>query len=190
MKRLLAAALLSLTATFNAAHAAEVEGVKIPDQVSVAGQSLVLNGAGMRSRFGFKVYVGALYLPRKTGNPGDIYASKGAKRVQLSIVRDLSAKDLGEAFLKGVRENLTPEELQKVSTQIVQFGQIFATIPGAKPGDVVTLDYIPSRGTVVTAAGKEQAPIPGDDFFDAVLKIWLGNKPVQADLKEAMLGKK
>ncbi|KPF67897.1 hypothetical protein IP84_11590 [beta proteobacterium AAP99] len=190
MKYVFAVALLALAAMLPPTRAAELEGVKIPDQVSVAGQSLSLNGAGVRSRFGFKVYVGGLYVQKKTQNPADIYASKGAKRVHLTLLRDLTAKDLGEAFLKGIRDNLTPEELQKVSTQIVQFGQIFATIPSAKPGDVVTVDFNPSRGTVVTAMGKEQATIPGDEFYDALLKIWLGNKPVQADLKDAMLGKK
>ena len=190
MTRILAAGLLALASMLTPTHAAELEGVKIPDSASVAGQALSLNGAGVRSRFGFKVYVGGLYLPRKTQNPADIYAATGAKRVHLTLLREITAKDLGEAFLKGVRDNLTPEELQKVSTQIVQFGQIFATIPGGKPGDVITVDFNPSRGTVVTAMGREQVAIPGDDFYDAMLKIWLGNKPVQTDLKDAMLGKK
>ncbi|MFC3148814.1 chalcone isomerase family protein [Piscinibacterium candidicorallinum] len=190
MNKLIAAALFALAFLTPTAQGAELEGVKIPDQVTVAGQSLTLNGAGVRSRFGFKVYVGGLYLPRKSGNANEVLNMKGAKRVHLTLLREISSKDLGEAFLKGVRDNLSPEELQKVSTQLVQFGQVFATIPSGKPGDVIVVDFNPSRGTVVNSMGKEQAAIPGEDFYEALLKIWLGNKPVQADLKDAMLGKK
>lgn len=56
------------------ALAADVGGVKLVDKASVGGQDLVLNGAGIRTRAFFKVYVAGLYVPAKSADPAAILA--------------------------------------------------------------------------------------------------------------------
>jgi len=48
---------------------------------------------------------------------------------------------------------------------------------------------VPGTGTRVLVDGAPKGkPIAGDDFYRGLLRIWLGDKPVDADLKKGMLG--
>ena len=96
--------------SLGAALAAEVEGVKLADKVrlSDAGPELVLNGAGLRSRAFFKVYVGALYLQKKAGNTQSVLADSGPKRVAMHMLRDLTAEQLFSALNDGLKNNHAP----------------------------------------------------------------------------------
>lgn len=168
------------------ARAVEVAGVKIADTAKVGGSELVLNGAGIRTRIIFKVYVGALYLSEKRMAVAEVLAQKGAKRVALTLLRDLSAQQLNEAFEKGIHANNGAAELEAMQPRIAE---LLSLLTDAKEGDVVVLDFLPESGTAVTLNGVSKGkPIPGEDFFRALLRIWLGEQPVDADLKKAMLG--
>ena len=172
------------------AIAAEVEGVKLADTVRLgdAGPELVLNGAGVRTRVFFKVYVGALYLQRKTAAAQAAIADSGAKRVAMHLLRDLSAEQLFAALNEGLRNNHTQEELAKLDAQVVQLDGIFKAVKAAKNGDVILLDCIPGSGTRVTVNGESKGLIPGEEFGRALLRVWLGEQPADAALKKAMLG--
>ena len=168
------------------AAALEVAGVKVPEQTKVGAADLVLNGAGIRTRFVFKVYVGALYLGRKTSAAGEALAQPGAKRVALTLLRNLSADQLKEAFEAGIDANNGAAELATLKPRIAQ---LLALFTDTKEGDVILLDFVPGSGTVVTLNGAPDGkPIPGEDLYRALLRIWLGDKPVDGDLKKAMLG--
>ena len=91
----------------NAAQAAEVGGVNLADKMSVGGQELVLNGAGIRTRAFFKVYVGSLYLPAKAPTLAAVL-EKGPRRIQLNILRNLTADQLVDALTDGIKENSSP----------------------------------------------------------------------------------
>src|SRR5437588_7938644 len=93
---------LALTIAF-AAIAADVGGVKLDDKTSVGGQELVLNGAGIRTRAMFKVYVGSLYLPAKASTI-DAVLAKGPRRIQLTLLRDLSGDQLSDAVNDRMKE--------------------------------------------------------------------------------------
>ncbi len=168
------------------ASAIEVAGVKVADKARVGAAELVLNGAGIRTRVIFKVYVGALYLTEKTAAVADVLAQKGAKRVALTLLRDLSAQQLNEAFEKGIHANNSAAEIEAMKPRIAELLSLFT---GGKEGDVILLDFLPESGTVVTLNGVAKGkPIPGEDLYRALLRIWLGEKPVDDDLKKAMLG--
>jgi hypothetical protein len=187
LKSLLAGACLSLA--LGAVHAAEVAGVKLDDSVKVAGKELVLNGAGVRTKIIFKVYVAGLYLPLKTHDVAEILKMDGPRRVTLVMMRDISSDDFGEAFMSGLNANTSQMEQSKILNQTMKFGEMFALLPGLKKGDVLHMDYIPGTGTVSELNGKKiGTPAPGIEFYNAVLRIWLGDHPVDRSLKGHLIG--
>ena len=168
------------------AFAAEVGGVKLGDKVAVGGQDLVLNGAGIRTKAIFKVYVGSLFVPAKAPDLAGVLA-KGPRRVQMNLLRNLSADDLVNALVDGLKENNTEAEMAAVKPQQDQLATIMKAFGEVKEGNVVTLDFV-DGATVVGFNGAPKGSIPGEAFNKALTKVWLGDKPVQADLKKAMLG--
>jgi len=185
----LAAAALSVAAAVSfcaAVHAAEVGGVKLDDRTTLAGQPLVLNGAGVRTRAIFKVYVGSLYVPEKTTSLDGVLA-KAPRRVQLNLLRNLSADQLVDALVEGLKENNSAAELEGVKAQTDELVRIMKSFGEVKEGSVVTLDYV-DGATRIAQDGTARGSVAGEAFNRALLRIWLGDRPVQADLKRAMLG--
>jgi hypothetical protein len=181
-----------LAAFSQAAAAAEVGGIKFDESVRVANKELKLNGAGLRVKLAFfNLYAAAMYLPEKKMVPHDILALPGPKRIMLVMRREIDADTFGDAFLKGLNDNSNKAELSKIIGQTGTFGELFAAMPGLKKGDVLLLDWLPGIGTQSTLNGKIMgAPLPDVAFFNAVLKIWIGEKPVDSSLKPQLLGEK
>lgn len=188
MRSVLTALALGLALSAGIVFAAEVEGVKLADKVQFAGSELTLNGAGVRTRVFFKIYVGALYLQKKTGGSESVLEDAGAKRIAMHLLRDLEAEQLLSALNDGLKKNHTPADLARLEPQVKQLDGIFTAVKAVKKGDVVLLDYLPGAGTRVTVRGEDRGTIPGEDFNRALLRIWLGEQPADASLKKAMLG--
>ena len=183
MRKLLLLLLMPL-----AASAAEVEGVKIEDKTRVGSSDLVLNGAGLRKRLFFQVYVIGLYVPQKSSNAGAILEQPGAKRVAIHMLRDVGADAFTEALADGIRANHSEAEAKALEPRIQQLGAIMAQIGEAKKGMAIALDW-DGKATRLIVEGKPAGqPIPGEDFYRALLRIWVGDKPVQDDLKKKLLG--
>ncbi len=174
----------------SAAWAAEVGGVKLPDNARItdSGPELLLNGAGLRTRLMFRVYVGALYVQKKTSAANAVISDTGAKRVALHMLRDVPADQFADALEDGLKNNNAVEALAKLDTQVKQLRAVFDAVKVAKSGDVILIDYLPGSGTRVTINGAVKATIAGEDFNRALLGIWLGDKPADSDLKKGMLG--
>lgn len=171
------------------ALAAEIAGVTVQERVALGATELRLNGAGIRTRIVFKVYVGALYLPEKKSAAAEVLALKGAKRVSMTMLRDLTAHQLSDALQDGIRANHSEGELAALKERVDALAAVMNEIGRAKEKSVITLDFLPDSGTRITVDGAVRGkPIPGEDFYAALLRIWLGDKPVDADLKRAMLG--
>ncbi len=168
------------------AFAAEVGGVKLDDKMSMGGQEIVLNGAGVRTRIVFKVYVASLYLPQKATDLAGVLA-KGPRRIQLNLLRTLSADQLVDALNEGLAENNSAAELAAVKPQVDQLATIMKAFKEVKEKDVVTLDFV-DGATRVGLNGEAKGSIAGEPFNQALTRIWLGDKPVQADLKKSLLG--
>ena len=166
---------------------AEVAGVKIPDE----DQQLVLNGAGLRKRAFFQVYAMGLYLPEKKTAAAGIIGTAGRKRVVIHMLRDVDADQFSGALADGIKDNHSEVDAKALEPRVKQLAAIMAEMREAKKGMRITLDWQPAAGTRVTVDGKPAgAAIPGEDFYRALLRIWLGDKPVQDDLKKALLGEK
>jgi long-chain acyl-CoA synthetase len=170
------------------ARAAEVAGVTLADTVSVGGQALVLNGAGIRIKVFFKIYVGSLYLPQKVGDLAGVLA-KGPRRIQMNLLRDLTGEQLVGALVGGLNANNSPAEVAAVKAPTDELVRILREFKGVdvKEKDVLTLDFVDGV-TKVALNGEVRGVIPGEAFNSALTRIWLGDKPAQGDLKKAMLG--
>lgn len=185
------AACMAVAMTTGSVQAAEVAGIKLDETVRLANQDLKLNGAGIRYKAIFKVYVAGLYLTEKKNTVPDVLAASGAKRVIIVMLRDVSNEELGRGFMSGINQNSDRNEKAKYITQLQKFGEIFASIPELKKGDVLTTDWIPGTGTIIHVNGKKVSEaLPDQGFYNALLKIWIGDKPVDTKLKPAMLGEK
>jgi hypothetical protein len=188
MRSVLTGILLGVSLSLGSAFAAEIEGVKLADKVQVGSAELALNGAGVRTRVFFRVYVGALYLQAKSNAAEAVLADSGPKRIAMHMLRDLSAEQLLSALKDGLGNNHSPEQLAKLAPQVKQLEDMFNTVKAAKSGDLILLDYLPGAGTRITVRGDDKGTIPGEEFSRALLRIWLGDRPVDAALKKAMLG--
>jgi hypothetical protein len=171
-----------------AAFAADIEGVKIDDKTRVANADVTLNGAGLRTRLFFKVYVMGLYVPEKSRNPGQLMDQPGPKRVAIHMLRDVSADAFNEALAEGIRANHSESEVKALEPRLKELGAVIAQVGEAKKGMPIYLDWTGAETQVLVRGKPTGKPIAGADFYKALLKIWLGDKPVQDDLKKALLG--
>ncbi len=172
------------------AGATAIEGVKLADKVRAgdAGAELMLNGAGVRTRVVFKVYVGALYLQQKRTTPDAVFNDSGPKRIAMHMLREVRAEQFFAALSEGLKDNHTSEQMAKIDPQIREFESIFKRVQNSKPGDVFLLDYTPGSGTRILVNGESKGTVTGGEFYTALLRMWLGGKPADAALKKALLG--
>ena len=169
------------------ASAAKVGGVSLPQTLTAADQTLMLNGAGIRKKLFIKLYVSALYLRDKSNNAAVIIENDAPMAIRLSIVSSLiSSKKMEKATREGF-ENSTHGNTQPVQAEIEQFIEVFR-----KPiseGDVYDLLYTPTGGTEVIKNKQSITTVEGLAFKKALFGIWLSDRPAQENLKDAMLGK-
>jgi hypothetical protein len=165
-------------------------GVKYEEAADLRGAKLHLNGAGIRYKGPFKVYAAGLYLPKKAGTPDEILAMPGAKRMSVVMLRDIDASELGKLFVRGVEDNMDRNAMAKLIPGLMRMSQIFTDHKNLKSGDQFALEWIPGTGTVVTVRGVQQGePFKEPEFFNALMRIWLGPVPADWKLKESLLGK-
>jgi Chalcone isomerase-like len=185
MKTLL---LLFAFAASCAASGAEVAGVKIDDKTRVGNSELALNGAGLRKRAFFQVYAIGLYLPQKSTSPAAVLEQQGPKRGSIHMLRDVGADTFTEALVDGIRANHSETEAKALEPRIKELSAIIGELKEAKKGMAIALDWN-GKETILLAQSKPIGrPIAGEDFYRALLRIWIGDKPVQDDLKKALLG--
>ena len=180
---------LFLLCASSQAFALEIAGVKLEDKIQLDAHPVVLNGAGIRTKFFFKVYVAGLYLTDKKHTSGAILADDGAKRMGFYMLRDVSGAKMLDAINESMPANLSADEMKALETRMADFSRMFSAVSEVKKGDVITFDYVPGAGTRVTIAGVDKGRVEGADFNRALLKIWIGEKPAQEDMKQSVLGK-
>jgi uncharacterized protein YbjT (DUF2867 family) len=183
-------AIAALVAATQACAQVNVAGVRYEPSTDLAGSTLALNGAGIRTRFLFKVYTAGLYLPRKTASAEEAIAAPGAKRISLSMLREVEAADLAQAFAKAIEENNDHATLDALAADLQRMNQLFAQHAKLVAGDPIVIDSVPGSGTVIRVKGAPSGePFRDARFFPALLRIWLGPAPADATLKDALLGK-
>lgn len=185
MKKLLFIFLLCITSQ---SYAFEISGVKLEDKLQLDKHQLVLNGAGIRSKFVVNVYVVALYLSEKLNTAEAVLADTGAKRISIHMLRDVSGKLFSDGLNISLLANQSEAEMKVLDPKVAKLLKFVSTVPELHKGEIVNLDYLPGLGTKILINGVDKGYIEGLDFNRALLKIWLGNKPVKKSVKQALLG--
>ena len=170
------------------ADTTEVGGMKYDNTLTLGNAKLQLNGAGIRYKF-VKVYTAGLYLGAKASTPEAVLAATGPRRMHIVMLRDIDSNELGKLFTRGMEQNATREEFGKLIPGTIKMGEIFAARKKLAAGESFSIDYVPGTGVTILVNGKPTAgPIKEPEFFNGLMKIWLGKSPADAQLKEALLG--
>lgn len=187
----LAASLLACLSTPLAqAQAVELAGVKYEPSLQIGNSKVQLNGAGIRYKAVFKVYTAGLYLATKASTPEAVLAAPGAKRMHIVMLRDIDGNELGKLFTRGMQDNASKEDFSKSIAGTIRMSEIFSLRKKLTAGENFSVDWVPGTGTVVMLNGKPAGePIKEPEFFSSMMKIWLGQSPADAQLKDALLGK-
>lgn len=187
----LASASLALPLAVRAADVTEVGGVKFDNTAQFGNARLQLNGAGVRYKAVFKVYAAGLYLNNKAATTEQVLAATGPRRMHIVMLREIDANELGKLFTKGMEQNASREEFSKVIPGVIKMSDIFSQRKKLSSGDYFSIDYVPGTGSTILVNGKPASdPIKEPEFFNALMKIWLGKAPADAQLKDALLGAK
>lgn len=183
----LAACLLALLLIASSSPAAEVSGVSLPDTLKAGDTTLQYNGGGVRRKYFMDMYVCGLYLKEKSSNALQIARADEPMAIRLQIVSKLITSDRMEEATREGFENSTDGNTEPIQKEIDEFINVFRTAISDR--DIYDIVYVPGVGTEVIKNGKSQSVTKGLPLKRALFGIWLGEKPVQEDLKEAMLGK-
>lgn len=182
-----AAFTIALALGLPAAQAETIAGVTVPDTTVVDQQTLTLNGAGLRKKVVFDVYVAALYTAARSQDANQIIHDSQPRQLRLTLKRDLDAQTLIDALKEGVHNNLNEQETQELGPMLGQFEDRMRSVGEAKEGDLVQLD-LDAQGVQIVFNQKTLGRIRHPNLAPALLKIWLGPKPAQESLKKALLG--
>jgi len=165
--------------------AASLADVTLPDEVVISGKTLKLNGMGLREKMWVDVYVAGFYLEQPTAEAATAIASQQIKRVVMHFLTNKATKSkMDNAWTEGFEGN-SPDQLAALKGRLDTFKGFFGNM---KDGDRVEITMEPGKGTVVSFNGTEKGAVEGDDFAQALLRVWLGNRPPSEDLKAGMLG--
>lgn len=174
------------------AQTTTVSGVKYDEAIDVRGGKLTLNGAGVRYKGPFKVYAAGLYMTKKAGTTDEVLAVPGPKRMSITMLRDIDSGELGKLFIRGVEDNMDKAAFSKLIPGLMRMSQLFSDCKQLKSGESFTIDWVPGTGTVVgvpPTCKSNTDPFKEPEFFNALLRIWLGPSPADWKLKDALLGK-
>lgn len=179
---------LTLAAPLSAS-AASRDGLNFDDQIRLGDRALQLNGLGIRAVFIFRAYVAGLYLEKKATTGQGVLQQSGPKRLQLRMLMDIGAPDIKKALVDGMHKNVSEAQWAAMQDRVALFSSTIESIGVTHAGDTLNLDYLPEQGLVlaVNEVTKGQA-IPGADFYNAMMGIFIGDDPVDTRLKSGLLG--
>ncbi|RZI82793.1 MAG: hypothetical protein EOP38_14895 [Rubrivivax sp.] len=170
------------------AQAAKLEGQRFEDTLTMSDRTLRLNGLGLRGVAWIKAFVAGLYLAAPSKDASQILAMQGPKRLRLKVMLEAPSLEMTKSMRNGVRRN-EPAAMQ--ARLLDRVNLLAAGIDGIgtfRPGDVLDLDFTPGQGTQLVLNGRALLkPIEGDDFYRAILKIFIGESPVDKRMKAGLL---
>jgi hypothetical protein len=168
--------------------AREIEGFRFDGSARVGGVDLVLNGVGVRKRFFIPVYVAGLYVPQRSTDPEVLLRQRGPRRMAMRFVREVEAELFMTSLNEGMRKNYGASQLAAWRPQIETLTTVISTMVLARRADNITWDFTEEGGRIMQNSVPRVPSIPGEDFYNAVLRVWLGEQPADAELKRGLLG--
>ncbi|NIP28227.1 MAG: chalcone isomerase [Phycisphaerae bacterium] len=186
MRKQFAAIVLAVLVITAQGNAKEIGGVSMPESLKAGQTTLLLNGAGVREKFFIDVYVGGLYLKKRSQDPKEIIEANEPMAIRLHIVSSmLTSKKMEKATREGFKK-ATGGNIEPIKVQIDEFCSVFKK--EIKEDDRYDLIYVPGKGVEVYINGEYTSVTEGLAFKQALFGIWLSDKPAQKSLKKAMLG--
>jgi hypothetical protein len=168
--------------------AATLEGQTLDDRITLAARELQLNGIGLRGVLFIKAYVAGLYTSGKVTSYAELATMPGPRRLHLRMLLSASPDDFISPMVDGIRKNTSDAEMAGLTERMGQLEQRIRAYGGTAAGDNIHFDFVPDQGTVLTVNGRSSgAPIPGLDFYNAVLRVFVGDQPVDNKLKAGLL---
>jgi hypothetical protein len=176
---------LSVLTVNTTASARQCAGVTMPDSVTLNGETLVLNGLGLRlaTFVKVKVYVAGLYVPAPSDQAQALLDADQPWQLVLSFLRAVGADDMSKAWNEGF-ENNAKAQLPALKDRIETLNGLMKDL---KEKETLVFSYVPGEGTRVAVAGGEEVSIEGPDFASALLSLWLGEPP-NKEIKRGLLG--
>ena len=178
---------IAILALFSVAPSwsAQIGDVSLPEEIQVEGKALQLNGAGVRTKFFFDIYVGALYLPRPTTQARQAIEGPDPKRVSMHFLySEVDRKKLVNGWKEGFEKNQDRAALEKLRERLRRFNSLFGD---AHEGDLLLFNFLTDGSTEIILNGENKGRIEGKDFQQALLAVWLGREPADKGLRKAML---
>jgi hypothetical protein len=172
------------------AGAREVAGLEVPETATVAGRQLRLNGAGVRSKFFVRVYVGALYLESSSNDPSRILSADAPWKISLHFMRDVDHEQVLDSFREAFEANSPSDEIPGLFSGLLKFHDEVMSTLTVRSGQQIVIAYVPGQGSTLTVPGGATSRVEGKRFADALLRTWIGDHPSDDALKDALLGKK
>jgi hypothetical protein len=173
-----------------AAAAREVEGVVFPDEVRLGQNALLrLAGAGVFRFFFMRYYVCGLYLAEGVSGVDAAVQSDRPRRVELVALRRIGAFEFLWGLDRGVADNSSEKELKALAAPLGGLRDAIRSIGTLAAGARVAIDYLPEAGTRLVVDNQLRGgPFAGKALNDALIKVWIGQRPLDASLKEVLLG--
>ncbi len=185
-KKQFAAIILAILMMATLGNAEEIGGINMPASLQAGQTQLMLNGAGMRTKFFFDIYVGGLYLKEKSQDAKAVIETDEPMAIRLHIVSSMAtSKKMEKAWREGF-EKTTGGNIEPIKVQIEELISVFRE--EIKENDSYDMIYVPGKGVQVSKNNESRSTIGGLPFKKALFGIWLSDKPAQKSLKKAMLG--
>lgn len=169
------------------AFAAEISGVKLPDQVTVQGKTLKLNGTGLRQAtiLMFNVYAAGLYLENGMHEADAIATSDQIKSIEMVFMRDVTAKQMADAFSEGFDKNCVAD-CGRLKPDI---GKLQGMLKDMKKGETMAIHFL-ADGVELMTGGHKAGSVGDKAFSRQLIRVWIGKNPPNAGLKEGLVGGK
>lgn len=190
LKTLVLAVLANAFATGAIAATLDIGGVKVEDSIAIYNNTLLLNGAGVVGGAKTPHYVVNVYARAPFSTLDELVKAPGPKRLVVTPLRDLDTDPIIRMFTRGVNDSATKGDIAKLVPGLGNLENIFRTNKVIRKGDVMMMDWVPITGLVIYISGKVQgAPFKEPEFFRGAMSIWMGDGSVDAQLRDALLGR-
>lgn len=193
--------LMTLILTSTSCWALEIGGVTLEDKLTVGDTELILNGAGLRKKFGMKIYAAGLYLKAKSSDGQAVMDADEPMALSMRWRMAVPVQKIDETFYESFAQSIgipkassygPQTDFGPLSKDVVTFMQCVDKRPTTKE-DTWSYHYVPGKGTEVSihdgTKSEIMAVIPGLAFKKALFNIWIGeDPPVGKSLRKELLG--
>lgn len=169
----------------NHSYSAELEGFKFSDEIKIESEKLILNGLAVRKAtiFNIKILVAGLYLTTKSNGQDLIINSTSTKVIQIRFMKSLSSEKISNMWSEQLLKRCLKDCIA-LKEQATLLGKLMIDI---KSGDSLNFTFFEDHVKVLLS-NNNSGKIQGKTLPKALLSLWIGEKPLDENLKNGLLG--